>query len=152
MTDEIRFEGEEQRGDLEGMASMLRNTEAKGELVQEQHHNCEFDDSSFEALSRRVAEVERRYLGDSMIAAYFLDHARACAAAGRRFSTYERAEWLRWYRPSDSRGRDIEVNNSDISILARLIVERVPEAGPYVEVRRSKYDEVFEARRASRGA
>ena len=43
------------------------------------------DDTSFEDLARQYAEVERRYFGDSRIEAYFTDHARACAAAGRRF-------------------------------------------------------------------
>lgn len=114
---------------------------------------CAEDNStSFEDLERQYAETERRYFGDARIEAYFTDHARACAAAGRRFSTYERAEWLRWYKPSDSRGRDIEVNNTDIPILARLTVERVPECEPFIELRKSKYDAVFEARRAIRGA
>jgi len=109
-------------------------------------------DTSFEELARRYADVERRYFGDERIEAFFTDHARACAAAGRRFSTYERAEWLRWYKPSDSRGRDIEVNNTDIPIIARLTLERVPEAVPFMELRKSKYDPVFEARGASHGA
>ncbi len=108
--------------------------------------------AQFEELARQYAEVERRYFGDSRIEAYFTDHARACAAAGRRFSTYERAQWLRWYKPSDSRGRDIEVDNTDIPIVARLTVERVPECEPFIELRKSKYDAVFEARRAIRGA
>lgn len=109
------------------------------------------DSTSSEDLARQYAEVERRYFGDSRIEAYFTDHARACAAAGRRFSTYERAEWLRWYKPSDSRGRDIEVNNTDIPIIARLTLERVPEAVPFMELRKSKFDAVYQARRACRG-
>lgn len=109
------------------------------------------DDTSFEDLARQYAEVERRYFGDSRIEAYFTDHARACAASGRRFSTYERAEWLRWYKPSDSRGRDIEVNNTDIPIIARLTLERVPEAVPFMELRKSKFDAVYQMRKASRG-
>jgi len=118
-----------------------------GEEVLRQEH-----DTSFEELERQYTDVERRYFGDSRVETYFTDHARACAAAGRRFSTYERAEWLRWYKLSDSRGRDIEVNNTDIPILARLTVERVPECEPFIELRKSKYDAVFEARRAIRGA
>lgn len=109
------------------------------------------DSTSFEELARQYAEVERRYFGDPRIEAYFTDHARACAAAGRRFSTYERAEWLRWYKPSDSRGRDIEVNNTDIPIIARLTLERVPEAVPFMELRKSRFDAVYQARRARRG-
>lgn len=109
------------------------------------------DSTSFEELARRYAEVERRYFGDARIEAYFTDHARACAAAGRRFSTYERAEWLRWYKPSDSRGRDIEVNNTDIPIIARLTLERVPEAVPFMELRKSKFDAVYQARKAIHG-
>ena len=109
------------------------------------------DSTSFEELARRYAEVERRYFGDARIEAYFTDHARACAAAGRRFSTYERAEWLRWYRPSDSRGRDIEVNNTDIPVIARLTLERVPEAVPFMELRKSKFDAVYQARKAIHG-
>lgn len=112
---------------------------------------AENNSTSFEELARQYAEVERRYFGDSRIEAYFTDHARACAAAGRRFSTYERAEWLRWYRPSDSQGRDIEVNNTDIPILARLTLERVPECEPFIELRKSKYDAVYQARKAING-
>lgn len=108
------------------------------------------NDSTIEELSLRVAAVERRYFSDPRIENYFCDHARACAAAGRRFSTYERAEWLRWFRPSDSSGRDIEVDNTDIPIVARLTVERVPECKPYIELRRSKYDAVFAERAAVR--
>ena len=110
------------------------------------------DSTSFEDLARQYVAAERRYFGDSRIEAYFTDHARACAAAGRRFSTYERAEWLRWYKPSDSKGRDIEVNNSDVPIIARLTLERVPEAERFMELRKSKFDAVYQARRASRGA
>ncbi len=109
------------------------------------------DSTSFEDLARQYVEAEHRYFGDSRIEAYFTDHARACAAAGRRFSTYERAEWLRWYKPSDSRGRDIEVNNTDIPILARLTLERVPEAVPFMELRKSKFDAVYQARKAIHG-
>lgn len=109
------------------------------------------NDSTIEELTLRVAAVERRYFSDPRIEAYFCDHARACAAAGRRFSTYERAEWLRWFRPSNSLGHDIEVDNTDIPIVARLTVERVPECLPFIELRRSKYDAVFEARRSNRG-
>lgn len=113
---------------------------------------CAEDNStSFEDLERQYAEAERRYFGDARIEAYFTDRARACAAAGRRFSTYERAEWLRWYRPSDSRGRDIEVNNTDIPIIARLTLERVPEAVPFMELRKSKFDAVYQARKAIHG-
>ena len=114
--------------------------------------SCADNDSTIEELSLRVAAVERRYFSDPRIEAYFCDHARACASAGRRFSTYERAEWLRWFKPSNSHGRDIEVDNTDIPIVARLTVERVPECKPYIELRKSKYDAVFEARRAIRGA
>lgn len=112
---------------------------------------AENNSTSFEDLARQYAEAERRYFGDARIEAYFTDHARACAAAGRRFSTYERAEWLRWYRPSDSRGRDIEVNNSDVPIIARLTLERVPEAVPFMELRKSKFDAVYQARKAIHG-
>lgn len=109
------------------------------------------DSNSFEDLARQYAEVERRYFGDARIEAYFTDHARACVAAGRRFSTYERAEWLRWYKPSDSQGRDIEVNNTDIPIIARLTLERVPEAVAFMELRKSKFDAVYQARKAING-
>ena len=112
---------------------------------------AENDSTSFEDLARQYVAAERRYFGDSRIEAYFTDHARACAAAGRRFSTYERAEWLRWYKPSDSRGRDIAVDNTDIPIIARLTLERVPEAVPFMELRKSKFDAVYQARKAIHG-
>lgn len=108
--------------------------------------SCTENDSTIEELSLRVSAVERRYFSDPRIEAYFCDHARASAAAGRRFSTYERAEWLRWFKPSDSHGHDIEVDNTDIPIVARLTVERVPECAPFIELRRSKYDAVFAER------
>ena len=147
MTKTIENKGRERRKEKEGGRTMGEGT---AKSVDEKVNVAECNSSRLEELSRRVAEVERRYLSDSRLAAYFLDHARACAAAGRRFSLYERCQWLRWYRPSDSKGRDVTVNNSDIAILARLIVERVPESEPFVEVRRSIYDPVFEARRASK--
>lgn len=109
------------------------------------------DSTSFEDLERQYVAAERRYFGDARIEAYFTDHARACAAAGRRFSTYERAEWLRWYKPSDSRGHDIAVDNTDIPIIARLTLERVPECEPFIELRKSKYDAVYQARKAING-
>lgn len=128
-----------------------RGLEAAGSGLAEAESATNDDTAQFEELARQYAEVERRYFGDSRIEAYFTDHARACAAAGRRFSTYERAEWLRWYKPSDSRGRDIEVNNTDIPIIARLTLERVPEAVPFMELRKSKFDAVYQARKVNRG-
>ena len=128
-----------------------RGLKAAGSGLAEAESATNDDTAQFEELARQYAEVERRYFGDSRIEAYFTDHARACAAAGRRFSTYERAEWLRWYKPSDSRGRDIEVNNTDIPIIARLTLERVPEAVPFMELRKSRFDAVYQARRARRG-
>ena len=81
-----------------------RAMEAEGNGLTKAVSSTTNDDTSFEDLARQYAEAERRYFGDARIEAYFTDHARACAAAGRRFSTYERAQWLRWYRPSDSSG------------------------------------------------
>lgn len=128
-----------------------RGLEAAGSGLAEAESATNDNTAQFEELARQYAEVERRYFSDSRIEAYFTDHARACAAAGRRFSTYERAEWLRWYKPSDSRGRDIEVNNTDIPVIARLTLERVPEAVPFMELRKSKFDAVYQARKAIHG-
>ena len=107
------------------------------------------DFTSLRERSRRVAEVERRYFADNpRLGAYFTDYARDCAEKGRRFSVYEPAEWLRWHKPADSHGMDSTVNNSDLPIISRLLVEKVPECAEFIEQRKSIYDRIFAIRSA----
>lgn len=107
-------------------------------------NDCTITPEEFEALALRVSEVERRYFEDNeRLGAFFTDYAKDKAARGQRFSIQERAEWLRWHRPSDSYGVDAKVNNSDMSILSRLVAERVPECVGLLEQRSSRYDVVF---------
>lgn len=43
-------------------------------------------------------------------------------------------------------GGSFKLDNSDSAIVARLLLEAVPEAKPYLQTRRSKFDEVFKLR------
>lgn len=118
-------------------------TQSAGEKVLCAEH----DSTSNDELARRVAEVEYRYFTDNpILGAHFIDYAKDCAERGKRFSVYEPAEWLRWHKPADSHGKDSAVNNSDLPIISRLLVEKVPECAELLERRSSKYDVVFEAR------
>lgn len=49
-----------------------------------------------------------------------------------------------------SDGSDVKVNNNMAPILARLLIEWVPECAAFVERRVSAYDEVFECRAGER--
>lgn len=103
----------------------------------------------FEARSRLVKSVEHEYFEvDPRKGELFTDYARGRAADGRKFSIYERGQWVTWFNPSDSHGRDWGVNHNHVPILARLVVERVPECYPFIQLKPSKFDVVFDERLA----
>lgn len=103
----------------------------------------------FEARKRLVMTVEHEYFeANPRKGELFTNYARDCVAAGRKFSIYERGQWVTWFNPSDSHGRDWGVNHNHVPILARLVVERVPECYPYIQLKPSKFDVVFDERLA----
>ena len=65
--------------------------------------------------------------------------------AGRRFSSRELVERLRWRGMSltDSRGRSVRVSNGIASVLARWLVAEHPECKGLVTLRKSPLDEVM---------
>lgn len=101
-----------------------------------------------ERLSHIVTSVEHDYFGGSGKGDPFEAYAVYCASVGKRFSVHERGSYYTWADVSDKRGKDIKVNHNDSPVLARLLVERVPQCLPYIELRRSKWDKVFSMRRA----
>ena len=66
-------------------------------------------------------------------------------AAGRRFSSRELVERLRWHGMSltDSRGRSVKVSNGIAAVLARWLVAEHPEARGMVTLRRSALDDLM---------
>ena len=103
----------------------------------------------FEARKRLVMTVEHEYFeANPRKGELFTNYARDCVAAGRKFSIYERGQWVTWFNPSDSHGKDWGVNHNHVPILARLVVERVPECYPYIQLKPSKFDVVFDERLA----
>lgn len=105
---------------------------------------------SIEELRRNVADVER-FLGENPhLKEELVEVARESASNGRRFGVREVLERWRWFCPVVSDGSDIKVNNNMASILARLVIEWVPESAAFIERRASVYDEVFECRAGER--
>lgn len=68
------------------------------------------------------------------------------AEAGRKFSSRELVERLRWHGMSlsDSRGRSVRVGNGMAAVLARWLVAEHPECRELLTLRKSPLDEVME--------
>lgn len=98
------------------------------------------------ALTLRVNEVERWQDTNGPLVDFIDRRARKHVECGTRFGMQSIIEDIRWYRPADSKGCDAAINNSWVSILTRLLIERMPEVEPFIERRRSKYDLVFKLR------
>lgn len=98
------------------------------------------------ALTHRVWEVERWQDANGPLVDFIDMRARKHVECGTRFGMQSIIEDIRWYRPTDGKGCDAAINNSWVSILTRLLIERMPEVAPLIECRRSKYDRVFELR------
>lgn len=105
---------------------------------------------STEELRRNVADVERFLAENPHLKEELIEVARESARSGRRFGVRETLERWRWFRPVMSDGSDVKVNNNMAPILARLLIEWVPECAAFVERRASAYDEVFECRAGER--
>lgn len=101
---------------------------------------------STEELRRNVADVERFLAENPHLKEELIEVARESARSGRRFGVRETLERWRWFRPVMFDGSDVKVNNNMAPILARLLIEWVPECAAFVERRASVYDEVFECR------
>lgn len=105
---------------------------------------------STEELRRNVADVERFLADNPHLKEELIGVARESARSGRRFGVRETLERWRWFRPVMSDGSDVKVNNNMAPILARLLIEWVPECSALIERRASVYDEVFECRAGER--
>lgn len=105
---------------------------------------------STEELRRNVADVERFLADNPHLKEELVGVARESARSGRRFGVRETLERWRWFRPVMFDGSDVKVNNNMAPILARLLIEWVPECAAFVERRASVYDEVFEFRAGER--
>lgn len=66
-------------------------------------------------------------------------YAKACVAAGRRISVRE-------YMHFAAGGGSPQSDHNDEAIVARLLVERLPECRKYVSLRSSRFDRVFARR------
>ena len=91
-------------------------------------------------LSLQVRRVEREHA--DLLETWLIPYARDCAISGRRFSVGERCDYLAWHGVKSC-------SHNDQPILARVLLEKVPEARGLVELRKCAVDAVFEARRAS---
>lgn len=109
-----------------------------------------FKTHSIEELRRNVADVERFLTDNPRLKEELVGAARESARSGKRFGVRETLERWRWFRPVMSDGSDVKVNNNMAPILARLLIEWVPECAAFVERRASVYDEVFECRAGER--
>lgn len=105
---------------------------------------------SSEVLRRNVADVERFLAENPRLWDELVETARVSVNCGRRFGVREVIERWRWLRPVVSDGSVLRLNNNATPILARLVVERVPECAGLIERRESVYDEVFADRAADR--
>lgn len=125
---------------------------AHPELGSEKGNAAALDDNDdITALILTVNRVERELESNTALNDYVFNSAREHVERGTRFGMQAITEELRWTDRTDSNGKDMAINNNDAAIIARLIVERIPEAAQLIELRRSKFDAVFEARRAIRG-
>jgi len=71
--------------------------------------------------------------------------ARRHVATGARFGVQTAIERWRWYRPVVSGGEAFRLDNTWGAVIARLLVEAVPECRPFIELRRSRFDGFFTA-------
>lgn len=137
MTDVITRKGKERQG--RELASTLGNAEANkecavGKIVRDENSITAED---MERLSLRVERVEREH-GEFM-RVWLMPHALQCIATNRRFSVGEFCDRKSW------QGVDAPDHNAQ-PIVARLLVEKLPQCMPFVELRRCRWDDVFEGR------
>lgn len=90
-----------------------------------------------EELSLRVRAVQREHA--ELIDVWLVPYAKQCVATGRYFSVGEYCDRL-------SVGGVVPSDHNDHAIIARIVAERVPSARPYMQLRRSKFDQIFKAR------
>lgn len=102
------------------------------------------DDSRAKALAV-LAEAEAWRRENSHLYGLLVSWALAEIDAGRKFSSRELVERLRWHGNSltDSRGRSVRVSNGMAAVLARWLVSDYPECRELVTLRKSPLDEVM---------
>lgn len=103
---------------------------------------CAEDNSTtaeeLEELSLRVKAVERD--NAELIDVWLVPYAKQCAAIGRYFSVGAECDRL-------SVGGVIPCDHNDHAVLARIVAERVPSARQYMQMRKSKFDQIFKSGR-----
>lgn len=92
-----------------------------------------------------LAEAEAWRRENSHLYKLLESWALAEIGAGRKFSSRELVERLRWHGMSlsDSRGRSVRVGNGIAAVLARWLVAEHPECRELLTLRRSPLDEVM---------
>lgn len=116
-------------------AGRTKGTAQQNEKVKRQDDSITAEE--LERLSLQVKRVEREHA--DLLETWLIPYARDCAISGRRFSVGERCDYLAWHGVKSC-------SHNDQPILARVLLQRVPEARGLVELRRCKVDAVFEAR------
>lgn len=115
-------------------------TEGNGATQRADGKKKRYDNfNTSEDLSLQVKEVEREY--SDVLERFLIPFGLECCAAGRKFSVGERLDWLSWHGSA-------RVNHDVHPILARILIERLPQAKSLIELRRSKWDAVFDGRKS----
>lgn len=93
-----------------------------------------------------LAEAEAWRRENSHLYKLLESWALAEIGAGRKFSSRELVERLRWHGISltDSRGRSVRVSNGMAAVLARWLVAEHPECRELLTLRRSPLDVIME--------
>lgn len=104
------------------------------------------DEDSIARARVTLAEAEAWRRENSHLYRLLESWALAEVRAGRRFSSRELVERLRWHGMSltDSRGRSVKVGNDLAAVLARWLVAEHPECRELLTLRKSPLDEVME--------
>lgn len=124
----------------EGQKGRERAGRTKGTAQQNEKVKRQFDSITAEELERlslQVKRVEREHA--ELLETWLIPYARDCAISGRRFSVGERCDYLAWHGVKSC-------SHNDQPILARVLLQRVPEARGLVELRRCRVDFVFDGR------
>lgn len=100
-------------------------------------------DTSRAALQNDVSRVLRKLNRCERATSELYALAREACKTKHRFAIQEWAEWVRAHDVTDSNGNPFTISNSDCAIVARLLLEHIPECRPYVELRSSRYDVCF---------
>jgi hypothetical protein len=115
-----------------------------GDAAAKSGSTCNDD---IKSLIRRVLEVEHKVKDiDSHLWQELVDTAKRHVESRTWFNIQRKWEEWREAERAAGDGGAFKLDNSDSAIVSRLLLEAVPEAKPYLQTRRSKFDEVFKLR------